>query len=466
VLTQRPPGKSPSEGHRLPVMATPLQAARLARGWSQTRMVSELTRLARWKKIDVASASSLKTQLSRWENGHVTPEYYQPLLCEVLKATPGELGFGIQDLPAGAARQGTSGATLIAKREWNRDDISNLSSSFDDAISSSALADIEMLAHEWLAADKPQLVELDAGRRIGDSLVSTAEHRVIQLRRADDFVSGRTSHTLVQQELKATTTLLDEATLTEDQTRRLLTVTGELAQLAAWVAADAGLYKQAARYTEGGVLAAHAADNAPLAANVISTLAYQLANTGNPRQAALLARTAYAGARHSATSTAKALFLERVAWADAKSGDLVSCERALGQVEENFDQAKPDDDPDWVYWLNREEVDVMTGRCYTELKQPGRAECLLRRATSEYDNVSIRENALYLSWLAEDYILLNEIDIAAETAMHVLELGVRADSARTDDRLRHLANLLRRNKDVQGVAGFLDQYRGLGGRAR
>ena len=318
-----------------------------------------------------------------------------------------------------------------------------------------------MLAHEWLAADKPQLIELSAGRRIGDSLVATAEHRVIQLRRADDFVSGRTSHTLVHQELQATTKLLDEATLTEDQTRRLLTATGELAQLAAWVAADAGLYKQAARYTEGGVLAAHAADNEPLAANIVSTLSYQLANTGNPRQAALLARTAYAGARHSATATTKALLLERVAWADAKSGDLVSCERALGQVEENFNHAKPEDDPDWVYWLNREEIDVMAGRCFTELKQPARAEPLLRIATSAYDNALIRENSLYLSWLAEDYILLNEIDLAAEIATRVLELGSRADSARTDERLRHLARLLRRYKDVQAAAGFLDQYKDL-----
>jgi hypothetical protein len=428
-------------------------------------MVSELVRLARWRKVDVASAASLKTQLSRWENGHVTPDYYQPLLCEVLKATPGELGFGIQDLPSGSAKQSCSGTTLIAKREWGRDDISNLSSSFDDAISSSALADIEMLAHEWLAADKPQLIELDVGRRIGDSLVATAERRVIQLRRADDFVSGRTSHTLVQQELKATTTLLDEATLTEAQAQRLLTVTGELAQLAAWVAADAGLYKQAARYTEGGVLAAHTADNEPLAANVISTLAYQVANTGNPRQAAMLARTAYAGARHSATATTKALLLERVAWADAKSGDLVSCERALGQVEDNFGHTQPEDDPDWVYWLNREEIDVMAGRCYTELKQPGRAELLLRNATSGYDNALVRENSLYLTWLAEDYILLNEIELAAETATRVLELGSRADSARTDDRLRHLARLLRRHKDVQSAAGFLDQYKDLSLRA-
>jgi hypothetical protein len=227
------------------------------------------------------------------------------------------------------------------------------------------------------------------------------------------------------------------------------------------VAADAGLYKQAARYTEGGVLAAHAADNEPLAANVISTLSYQLANTGNPRQAALLARTAYAGARHSATATTKALLLERVAWADAKSGDLVSCERALGQVEDNFNHAEPEDDPDWVYWLNRGEIDVMAGRCFTELKQPARAEPLLRSATSGYDNALIRENSLYLSWLAEDYILLNEIDLASEIATRVLELGSRADSARTDERLRHLARLLRSYKDVTAAAGFLDQYKDL-----
>ena len=424
-------------------------------------MVWELMRLAERKKVKISSASSLKTQLSRWENGHVTPDYYQSLLCELFQAAPGELGFGIQDLSSGLARESSPGTTLVAKREWTRDDINSLSASFDDAISSSVLADVEMLAHEWLAADKPQLIELNVGRRIGDSLVATTEHRVIQLRRADDFVSGRTSHGPVHQELQATTRLLDEAALTEDQTRRLLTATGELAQLAAWVAADAGLYKQAARYTEGGVLAAHAADNEPLAANVISTLSYQLANTGNPRQAALLARTAYAGARHSATATTKALLLERVAWADAKSGDLISCERALGQVEENFNHAEPEDDPDWVYWLNREEIDVMAGRCFTELNQPARAEPLLRSATSGYDNALIRENSLYLSWLAEDYILLNEIDLASEIATQVLGLGSRADSARTDERLRHLAGLLRRYKDVQAAAGFLDQYKDL-----
>ena len=137
----------------------------------------------------------------------------------------------------------------------------------------------------------------------------------------------------------------------------------------------------------------------------------------------------------------------------------MSCERALGQVEDNFIHTKPEDDPDWVYWLNREEIDVMAGRCYTELKQPGRAEALLKNTTSSYDNALVRENSLYLSWLAEDYILLNEIDLAAEIATRVLELGSRADSARTDERLRHLARLLKRYKEVPSAADFLDRYK-------
>jgi hypothetical protein len=266
----------------------------------------------------------------------------------------------------------------------------------------------------------------------------------------------------VRQELRAATGLLTDAALTEEQASRLLTATGELAQLAAWVAADAGLHRDAAKYAEGGILAAHAAGNGPLAANIVSTFSYQLASTSNPRQAAMLARTAYAGARRNATATARALLLERAAWADAKSGDLAGCERTLGLAEVNFGQARPEDDPDWVYWLNRQEMDVMAGRCYTELNQPVRAAPLLRDAISGYDDSRIRENSLYLSWLAEDYVLLNEIDAASATATQVLDLKSRANSARTEERLRHLARLLRNHKDTQSAAEFLDGYRNSG----
>ena len=164
--------------------------------------------------------------------------------------------------------------------EWTGDDARRLSLSFDSALERSAVEDIERLAHIWLICDPPQVIELNAGRRIGEALVSAVEHRVIQLRRADDFITGTASRDLMRTEMSATVRLLSEGTLTEDQARRVLTAIGELAQLGAWVAGDGGLLDEAARYARGGVLAARAAGNAPLAANIISTFSYQIANTG------------------------------------------------------------------------------------------------------------------------------------------------------------------------------------------
>jgi hypothetical protein len=346
----------------------------------------------------------------------------------------------------------------MTKREWTGDDAQQLSRSFDAALEESAAEDIERLSHLWLISEPPQVIELNAGRRVSDALVGAVEHRVIQLRRADDFVTGAASRDLMRHELAATVRLLSEGALTDEQARRVLTAIGELAQLGAWVASDGGMLDEAARYVRGGVLAARAADNKPLAANIISTFSYQVANTGNPNDAAILARTAYQGGRHDATPVTRALLLERVAWAAARVGDLPGCERALGMVEDSFSAGPNDNDPDWVYWLNREEIDVMAGRCYTELRKPARAESLLTGAMARYNQALVRENSLYLSWLADDYVQLGEIERASDIATQMAALAARTNSARTDARLRHIARLLGPYRGTPCVAEFFDVY--------
>ena len=151
----------------------------------------------------------------------------------------------------------------MTSRAWNRDDARSLSASFDAALERSAVEDIERLAHIWLISEPPQVIELDAGRKISDALVSAVEQRVVQLRRADDFITGPASRDLVRNELSATVHMLSDGALTDDQAHRVLTAIGELAQLGAWVAADGGLLDEAARYVRGGVRAARAAGNAP-----------------------------------------------------------------------------------------------------------------------------------------------------------------------------------------------------------
>ncbi|NEB94939.1 helix-turn-helix transcriptional regulator [Streptomyces bauhiniae] len=89
--SQPSPGPQP---YALQAANTPLGRARLARGWSQEKVVRALTLLAGSWKWEIASESSLKVQLSRWEHGVTRPgETYRVLLCAVYRATPDELGF-------------------------------------------------------------------------------------------------------------------------------------------------------------------------------------------------------------------------------------------------------------------------------------------------------------------------------------------------------------------------------------
>ncbi|MFJ4246013.1 XRE family transcriptional regulator [Streptomyces iakyrus] len=77
-----------------------LAQTRTARGWSQLQVIQALVRLADHWGWPVASQTSLKVQLSRWENGANPGPTYQVLLCAVLRATPADLGFEPSARPA------------------------------------------------------------------------------------------------------------------------------------------------------------------------------------------------------------------------------------------------------------------------------------------------------------------------------------------------------------------------------
>jgi len=78
--------------------ATPLQAARLEIGWKQTQTIHALRQAANDESVSIATIRSLKTMLSRWENGHDYPDAVgQRLLCRIYGRTPKELGFVRED---------------------------------------------------------------------------------------------------------------------------------------------------------------------------------------------------------------------------------------------------------------------------------------------------------------------------------------------------------------------------------
>lgn len=314
------------------------------------------------------------------------------------------------------------------------------------------------MAHLWLVTEPPQVTETAAGRRVGAGLLHRVQARVDHLRRMDDFIGGGDLHQVVTHELDATAELVRRGSYPHDIGARLLVATGELCQLAGWVLDDAGQHDQAARHYIAGMHAAQAGGDTPLAANLLSTLSYQVANVGNAKDAVILARSALRGVESSGTPLVRALFWDRVAWAHARSGDLPGTLRALGEADEAYDQRGQGDEPEWVYWLDRAELDVMAGRCFVELNQPTRAEPLLSASIARYDHAHAREAALYRSWLAETYVKAGEIEQASAEATRVLDLTDGVNSNRTAERLTLLRRELRPYRTVPAVKDFEERY--------
>ncbi len=233
--------------------------------------------------------------------------------------------------------------------------------------------------------------------------------------------------------------MVNDASYAEDTGRRLLTVVGELAQLGGWVASDAGRYVEAQRIYLSGVSAARAAGDDVLAGQLLSSLSYQTANVGNPADAALLARSAVKGAAN-ATPVARALLLERVAWASARARDRETAQRALDAVDDAYESRSAGiDEPEWVYWLDRSEINVMASRCLIELGDPVAAEPLLSKAIDSYAPDHAREVALYRTWLAESYAQAGVLDAARYVLAKAQKAASKLSSTRLDRRVNDVA---------------------------
>src|SRR3954453_28745 len=74
-------------------MTSRIRDARVQLGWSQARLISELRLVADRKGLSLPAAETMKSRVSRWENGHARPDdFYRPLLREALAVDDHALG--------------------------------------------------------------------------------------------------------------------------------------------------------------------------------------------------------------------------------------------------------------------------------------------------------------------------------------------------------------------------------------
>jgi hypothetical protein len=77
-----------------PTAARVLRRARRRRGWSQPRLATEMHRVARACQRVLPGVDSLKTMISRWENGHRVPDTYnREVVCAALGIPVSALGL-------------------------------------------------------------------------------------------------------------------------------------------------------------------------------------------------------------------------------------------------------------------------------------------------------------------------------------------------------------------------------------
>jgi transcriptional regulator with XRE-family HTH domain len=388
------------------------------RSWSQARLAREVCRAA-----GISGDPVGRQEISRWETGKRTPREWLPFLAAAL-------GVPVEVLTAPPA---------------------------------SAEPPLPTLADFLPEEDPLSPLEGRTGRRVGMGTVDELRQRVHGLRLADDVLAGGDLIRPALRDLRRVVTLYRESGHTTEVGRQLLRQIGELAQIAGWIASDAGQHAEAERIYRLGISAAQHAEDRTLAGNLAGSLAYQMSNTGRETEGLILAQAAFRDSQAEAPPKARALYLDRVAWAHTKAGGAENTQqaiRALGEAGQALSEDSPGtESPGYLYWVDAGELRVMESRVYTELHRPLRAVPLLREVLGAYDATHTREMALYLSWLAVALADANEPEEAASVAERVISLASATPSERVAERVRVVLGRLQNHADVPEVAALLAEHR-------
>ncbi|MFU8872510.1 helix-turn-helix domain-containing protein [Micromonospora sp. SL4-19] len=366
-----------------PRLLGPLLAElRTARGWSQQRVAAEL-----------CAASAVPTltrhEVSRWERQRRLPGDFWLGWLAVVLGVPGEL------LAEAAAHSRRLGAVPAAvDRAGSRSRVALLTLAHRWAADPSGSAPGGPLADRTLVG--PTGAAFPTGREAAGRGVAgpaaagpgaAPAHPpdpagpdagdLAELRRWDDLLGGADLAGHGARRLRRAARGYRVAGAAGR--RRLLPVLAESAQLAGWLAADAGDLAGGLDAYRLALRAAATAADPVFAGHVLGSASHLLAGVGDPPGALALARIGYAGCRDAASPGLRALLLHRVAFAAALAGRARAARQALDAAE-RAGVPDPGREPPWLYWLDEAEVAAMTGRTLIALGRPAPAVPLLASA--------------------------------------------------------------------------------------
>lgn len=361
-------------------MQSRLKTARQQRDWSQARLVVELERLGKARGIAVASRSSLKTEISRWENGHVVPDStYATLLAEIYECETEHLG-------------------------------------------------LEAAAAPW----SPRVVELGP---VSPPVLGALGGLLDGYARADNatgsapLLSAVTQH-LIQLENAARDSRGD----LRDQAFALCS---RFAEFAGWLSQDSGDLSQAERWTDRALDYLEVLDDSAQRAYVLmrkAAIASELRD--HARSLGLVVAAGRASQEHS--PTLRTLILRQAAISHALVGEESESRETAEQALELVAETSVEE----YGYCTVPYVLMESGVAAARLRQFDLAADRLAEAAASWRGGSERDRGLCLARFALVQATRGDIDAACGLAMESMSVAATASSARTQGVLRSLERRL------------------------
>jgi len=448
-----------------------LREHRLALGLEQWAVAERISALTEDGTLLDAHA------VSRHERGLYTPRrFYRRLYCQVFQATeevlwpPGPALVVRDDEPAD---EQSVDRDLVLVAPWDAGGTVEAAVALAGSdglverrtfvfLSGAALT---APAHQWLVHEPGPLQTALRGDRVTPLLADRLPPMVAELRRMDDVSGGGVVLGLAEREFGWVAWLLDHASYDEKTRWHLHGVLAELGQFTGWVACDAGLHALAQRYWIAALRAAHTADDAALAAFILTSMAHQAAEQGRPAEAVTLIETALAGVRGRQTPALLALLHSDQAYAKAILQDGSGSVDAETRAERWAEQIRPEQEPPRLYWVNRADIAAHSGRALLRLGRAEQAVRPLADGVRQLDGSMVRDRQLYLADWAEALGRpgrQQDVEEAACRGMEAVALAEGLCSTRGRKRIGDLCTQMRPHATVPTVREFLDRARELG----
>lgn len=305
------------------------------------------------------------------------------------------------------------------------------------------------------------------GAGASDPLLAQIEQTVPFLQRLDDASGGGRHLPYIGAQLRSVSLLLHHGGLSTSSERRVFTALAEIAQLAGWMAFDAGQHGIAQRYYFTALRAAREAGYRSLAAHVLADLAFQAATREHPADALALGEVAVSTASGTPTAV-RASVATRVGYAHALAGDLTQFDRHHQGGLDLLTNSRGDNPP-WMYYLTPNHLDAQAGYALihagTLTTDRGHSRALLRRGrdllatgahTTPLSDTSQQRRALFEgAWLAVAAAHLGDLPAACHLAGTAITRLDAVHSVRSTDVLHRLHTRLRRARSNEHVRDTL-----------